>query len=406
MSPAPVAFFAMTERGHFQRMRPLIAGLADRGFPVHVFADGRFREDAETAGATFVDLFASYPLEQADDASLPYPCRFVSFAGVYADQVIDDLRRLGPSMVVYDTFAVIGHVAARALAIPYVNVCAGHNMHPGRLLPMLRDDPRGEVSPSCLEAVETLRRRHGLADASPFSYVAGLSPHLNVYCEPPAFLTEGERRGFEPVVFHGSLPALEELDGPDRGPSPFGNDPAGLRIYVSFGTVVWRYWAAEALDALATIAETLAANDVRVLASLGGADIDRDAVRAIAKPNVTVERWVDQWRALRDADAVVTHHGLNSTHEAIYNEVPMISYPFFSDQPGLAKRCRELGLALPLVRAPRERVTAEAVESALAELSARAGSMRARLSEARGWERDVIIGRDSVLERISALAGR
>lgn len=138
---------------------------------------------------------------------------------------------------------------------------------------------------------------------------------------------------------------------------------------------------------------------------LGADCADRHGLSNVGFRQVTVERWVDRWRVLRDADAVVTHHGLNSTHEAIYNEVPMISYPFFSDQPALARRCRELGLAVPLAGAPRERVTAEGVESALAELSARAGPLRARLSELRGWERDVIAGRDSVLARISALAG-
>jgi MGT family glycosyltransferase len=408
MSPAPVAVFAMIERGHFQRLRPLIAGLVDLGVPVHVFTDARFREDAEAAGGTFVDLFAKYPIEGADDASIPLPCRAVSFAGAYADQLIDDLRRLEPSLVVYDTFAVIGHVAARALGIPYVNVCAGHNADPAETVPALEADPRVDLSPACLDAVETLRTRHGLEDASPFSYMAGISPHLNLYCEPPAFLTEDERRPFEPMAFFGSLPTVDELDAHDRdeGQSPFGAGPAGLRIYVSFGTIVWRYWAAEALDALATIAEAFAArDDVRALVSLGGADVAAESIQAIAKPNVAVERWVDQWRVLQDADAFVTHHGLNSTHEAIYNEVPMISYPFTSDQPGMAERCRELGLAVPLVGAPRETVTTAAVESALASLSAKAGAMRPRLAEAREWERQVISGREAVLERITALAG-
>ena len=45
----------------------------------------------------------------------------------------------------------------------------------------------------------------------------------------------------------------------------------------------------------------------------------------------------------------VTHHGLNSTHEAIYHRTPMLSYPFFGDQPYLANRCRDLGLSVPLV---------------------------------------------------------
>ena len=92
MSAAPVAVFAMIEHGHFQRLLPLIAGLVDRGVPVHAFTDARFREDAEAAGATFVDLFSKYPLEDADDDSVPLPCRSVSFAGVYADRVIEDLR--------------------------------------------------------------------------------------------------------------------------------------------------------------------------------------------------------------------------------------------------------------------------------------------------------------------------
>ena len=50
-----------------------------------------------------------------------------------------------------------------------------------------------------------LRDEHGLADASPFSYVSGVSPDLNLYCEPPQFLQPDERRPFEPLAFIGSL---------------------------------------------------------------------------------------------------------------------------------------------------------------------------------------------------------
>ena len=82
----------------------------------------------------------------------------------------------------------------------------------------------------------------------------------------------------------------------------------------------------------------------------------------------------------------------------------MISYPFFGDQPGMAARCRELGLAVPLATAPRERSPRSGLTPPLAELSASAGAMRARLAEAREWERRVIADRDSVLDRISALA--
>ena len=59
---------------------------------------------------------------------------------------------------------------------------------------------------------------------------------------------------------------------------------------------------------------------------------------------------MDQWAVLGETDLFVTHHGLNSTHEAIFNRVPMLSYPFFWDQPGLAAKCQAFGIARPDLR--------------------------------------------------------
>ena len=124
---------------------------------------------------------------------------------------------------------MIGHVVGRLLGIPYVNVCAGHNMDPARFVPVLREDPRARDLAELPACVEVLRERHGVDDASPFSYVSGLSPFLNVYCEPPQYLTETERQVFEPVAFFGSLPPLEEIDSAvprNRGDEPsFGSTP-------------------------------------------------------------------------------------------------------------------------------------------------------------------------------------
>ena len=66
-----------------------------------------------------VDLFERYSLDDADGESLPVPCRFVTFAARYAEPVRRELERLGPSLVVYDTFAVIGRVVARSLSLFY-----------------------------------------------------------------------------------------------------------------------------------------------------------------------------------------------------------------------------------------------------------------------------------------------
>ena len=123
--------FAPDALGHFAPLRAVIAGLADRGATVHVFTARAFAAEVEAAGGRFVDLFGPYPLEAADDESIPVVSRYVTYAAHYAEEVCARSRRLGVSLVVYDTFAVIGRVVANALGVPYVSVAAGHNMAPG-----------------------------------------------------------------------------------------------------------------------------------------------------------------------------------------------------------------------------------------------------------------------------------
>ncbi len=115
---------------------------------------------------------------------------------------------------------------------------------------------------------------------------------------------------------------------------------------------------------------------------------------------MVVETYVDQWRALQDADVFITHHGLNSTHEAIFHGVPMISYPFFWDQPALAARCQAFGLAQPLVGALREPVCADDVHAAMDAIAARREAMDAALARARQWELAVIGQRPAVLQQL------
>ena len=143
-------------------------------------------------------------------------------------------------------------------------------------------------------------------------------------------------------------------------------------------------------------------HDTVALVSLGGRDPTKPAPR-LARRNVRIENYVDQWNALREASVFITHQGLNSTHEAIFHQTPMISYPFLSDQPGLAKRCQELGLAVPLVEALRGPVGPDDVRSALARVAAQHDAMRARLAEARRWELETIRARQDVIARIVAL---
>lgn len=265
----------------------------------------------------------------------------------------------------------------------------------------VRSDPRVVISEGCRAAVERLRREYGMVEASPFSYLEGVSPYLNLYPEPPRFLDEDARRAFEPMVFFGCLaPEVREAISHARPLRPYQGK---TRVYVAFGSVIWMYYAAVARSALATLAEVLAAEGAEVLVSLGNHPIDDADRRRIEGPHVRVEAYVDQWGALKDADLFATHRGLNSSHEAAFHQVPMLSYPFFGDQPPLARRCQEMGLAVPLADAPRAPLEARAVRGAVEEVLANREAFRARLAEARRWELEVIAGREAILDRVLAL---
>lgn len=403
-----VALFCMPETGHFQRLRSLISDLAKSGVAAHVFTHRRFAPQVERSGGVFIDLFSPYPIEAADNTSFPVPCRYVTYAAQFADAIVREVEKTAPSLVIHDSFAVIGRVIADRLRLPRVNICSGHNVTPGPFVDALARHPRAKPSPECIRAAAVLRDVHGIADASPFAYVASPSEDLNLYCEPPQFLEPEERAAFRPLAFYGSIPGPDarEPEDPARRSRFPAREPGLRKVYVSFGTVVWRWYPEEARRTLQVLSAAFARmRDVQVVMSLGGAPMADAMVKELLRPNVQVDSYVDQWRLLQEADAVVTHHGLNSSHEAIFHGVPMLSCPFFWDQPALATKCQSFGLAVPLAYPPRAPLDDQAVHDAMARLHERREGIAAALAQAKAWETAVIAERPAVLRLLHDLAG-
>ena len=359
------------------------------------------RAEVEPAGARFVDLYAGRPIEAVDDSSIPVPSRYVTFAGVHGEGLAAEIARLSPSLILYETYSVIGPVVARSLGLPYVNVVPNHALVPARAAAQLRGEARVSTSPECWAAVARLRDLHGMTDANPFSYVEAFSPHLNLYPEPAQFLADEDRPALEPLAFFGTLsPGLAAAGDLPRPPAAAGR----RRVLVSFGTIVWLYYAEQAFGALAALARQSAElGDVNLIVSLGGHPAPAERLAQLDLPNVSVSERLDQWHELERADAFVTHHGINSTHEAIYQRVPMISYPLSGDQPLLAARCQQLGLAVPLADEPRGEVAPGALAQALGRLEDDRGGYAERLERAREWELETIAGRGEALDRILEL---
>jgi len=352
-------------------------------------------------------LYAGRPIEAADGESRPVPCRWVSFAARFADEIAREAALRRPTLVMSDSFAFVGRVVAGMLGLAHVDLRSGHDVDPARFVESIEAE-RVRISPRCHEAVAVLRDRYGWEDASPFSYGTHKSDVLNICSEPEAFVSATTRRALEPIAYFGSLPSLTEIERLQRPATPawFGPTRNELQVFVSFGTVAWWYYQAQALTSLGAIAEAIEARPgARAVISLGNAPVTAAQAGMLVGPSVTVEPYVDQWQLLGEADIFVTHHGLNSTHEAIFNLIPMISHPFFGDQPAMAATCQRLDIAVPLVEAAGHAVEPRGVDAAIETWVAARPRMDAALAHARDLELDVMARRQEVVDRIIGLAG-
>jgi len=84
------------------------------------------------------------------------------------------------------------------------------------------------------------------------------------------------------------------------------------------------------------------------------ADADLDVIMSVGNltdisklgeipANIRIEKSVDQIAVLQQADAFISHCGMNSANEALYYKVPMILFPQTNEQKGVANRIKELG---------------------------------------------------------------
>lgn len=56
--------------------------------------------------------------------------------------------------------------------------------------------------------------------------------------------------------------------------------------------------------------------------------------------NFIVRNYVPQNEILKFTDAAVTHAGMNSISDLIYNNIPFVALPLGADQPALAKELK------------------------------------------------------------------
>ena len=383
---ARILFFNVPAHGHVNPSRAVVKELVARGHEVIYYNGEAFRETIEATGADFRPYPDPVPgpedIAEALDVFINAALLLADLSEHLTPFAIAEVAREQPDIVIYDSIALWGYVAARSHNLPHI--CSlSHFVLDGsqRQIP-LRDMLYHLWTalphiPRLIGWKRHMAREFGRENAGGITEYGDLNLVFTSRAFHPANDFVDERFRF---VGPSIDPALRDVT------FDFDQLGAGPLVYVSLGTVNY-------LDADFYRATFAAFRDYPaqfVLAA--GQQTDIGPVPA----NFIVRSFVPQLAVLQRADAFITHGGINSVQEGLYYGVPEVVVPHQIEQLLNAKRVVESGAGLLLGDSrPYGQVTAETLREALdtvlnqpdyRENAARIGKT---LQEAGGYRRAV-----------------
>lgn len=397
---------------HFQALQALAGRLLDRGHRVTFF------QQLE-AGALLRDNRISFhPLGLGSHpaGSLGRTLRHAARpAGLAVRRVIHDMARstdmlcgelpealtaLHVDALICDQMEAAGGLVAEALGLPFVSVACALpvNREPGVPLPVMpfpwEDDPRmRKLYATSTRIYDALMAPHGRVIARRARQF-GLPPRNGLHqCLSTLAQVSQTLPGLE--FPRQALPACFHHVGPLRSPArPLGDDqpwPVERErpfVYASLGTL-----QGHRFGLFRRITKACRALNAQLLvAHCGGLD-EAQASSLRAQGATWVTGFTNQPQALRQADAVISHAGLNTVMDALVAGTPVLALPIAFDQPGVAARVQHAGIGLHSWHRSRWQTLAQRLDVLLSDgdFGARLATLDNQLRSAGGAERAALI---------------
>lgn len=343
-----VIFFNVPTSGHVNPSLPVTAELVRRGIQVIYYLTESYRGKIERTGAEF----RPYPALVDDDL----------FAGLDGSNPPETARRLAvttrallpwiktvieqerPAAILYDSMCPWGWVSAEMRGLPHVSSMGLLLFTPamlirGGMLPqlagvMLRGI--GKVRAYQTEAAR-ITREFGVPMPN-FAEFLNMRGTITLSYTSARFQPGAETFGAG-VKFVG--PQIE--DRADGTNFPFDQLTGQPLIYISLGTVINRN-AAFYRACIAAFRDA----PYQVVMSIGH-DTPISELGAIPA-NFVARPFVPQLQILERAALFITHAGMNSVHEGLYYDVPLVLAPQQQEQTFVANRAVDLGVGARLAQ--------------------------------------------------------
>lgn len=357
-------FFNIPAQGHINPMLPVITELVRRGEQVICVNTDDAKALHEVTGANFIP----YPpiptmhglMNNASGGNLAdNALELIKIAELVMPWVLNLLEREKPDYVIFDSLCSWAKQAVTKLGIPSVASITTFVFTPGAMPPIPLSFMLSMVGstiarmPAYWQVATRMRRQFGVKGVGLVGALSNSST-MNIVFTSALFQPASEKLG-----------AGYSFVGPSIAPRsashdfPFEAINGNPVIYISLGTI-----NNDNLEFYRQCFEAFAQYDAQCILSVGKrTDI---GALGVIPANFIVRNFVPQLDILQRADLFITHGGMNSVHEGIYYNVPLVVIPQQFEQSIVARQVIKHGAGIALaVTPPFGQVTATALRDAV-----------------------------------------
>lgn len=339
-----VLFFSVPAYGHVNPTLGLASELVKHGESIDYSCTPQFRERIEKTGAVYKNYgdfrdenisFAA--VNQNTQASIQYMIEMCKQTPSVLRKILDDIGDTKYDYIVKDSAYVLGTLIAKIKKLPVVTSFALFT-HPedNQKYDKTVDYDQLISDKQLLKAYESMREelsgQYGV-DIPPIEVMFFDKGNLNIVHTSSYFWDSPH---FDDSFVYIGPPVYDRKEDIDF---PFDKLKNKKVIYISLGTV---YNNHENIYNL--FFQAFGNTDYTVVMPAFKINTDHFKIPA----NFIVRDFVPQSEVLKYASAAITHAGMNTLSDLIWNEVPFVSIPFISDQPVNAQRAQELGASISL----------------------------------------------------------
>ena len=343
-------FFNIPAQGHINPTLPVIGEMVRRGEQVVCINLEGTRAAYEATGAQFIP----YPhlaqmdtmMDQASGGNLTdNALALIKLAELIMPWVLDLLEREKPDYVIFDSLASWAKQATEKLGIRAVGSITTFAFKPDTLpsvpiasmLSMIRS--AALRMPAYWQVASRMRRKFGVKGVGLMGALNNASTFNIVFTS--ALLQPNSEKLQDAYRFVGPSIAAR----PASGDFPFDAITRSPVVYISLGTI-----NNDNMEFYRQCFEAFGTYDAQFILS-AGKRTDIKALGAIPD-NFIVRNFVPQLEVLQRSDLFITHGGMNSVHEGLYYNVPLVVIPQQFEQSIVAQQVVKHGAGVALADTP------------------------------------------------------